>query len=62
MDPDGTRPATDSKVTVGQDLSAVSVDELRERITLLESEIVRIRAEIAQKQASIAAANSIFGD
>jgi len=43
-----------------EDLSLLGLDELEERITLLESEIVRCRAEIASKRGSRDAAESIF--
>ncbi|MDH4440012.1 MAG: DUF1192 domain-containing protein [Rhizobium sp.] len=46
---------------LGADLSAISADELRQRITLLESEIERIKAEIDRKEASRKAADSLFG-
>lgn len=46
---------------VGCDLSAISADELRQRIALLETEIARIKAEIDSKDASRKAADSLFG-
>jgi uncharacterized small protein (DUF1192 family) len=46
---------------LGCDLSAISADELRQRIALLETEIGRIRAEIDSKEASKKAADSLFG-
>jgi uncharacterized small protein (DUF1192 family) len=45
---------------IGTDLSAVSVDELDERIALLEVEIGRLREEKARKQASRDAASAFF--
>jgi uncharacterized small protein (DUF1192 family) len=45
---------------MGQDLSLLSVDELRERITLLKEEIARIEAELARKNASKSAADTFF--
>lgn len=45
---------------VGMSLDAISVDELHERIGLLEKEIDRLRAEIETKQSSKAAANAVF--
>ena len=45
---------------VGMPLDAISVDELHERIGLLEQEIERLRAEIQTKQSSKAAANAVF--
>ena len=45
---------------IGQDLAALSLDELAERIALLRSEIERIEAAIDAKQASAAAADAFF--
>lgn len=45
---------------IGQDLSAISVDELRERVVQLRDEIARIEAEIASKGATRTAADAIF--
>jgi uncharacterized small protein (DUF1192 family) len=50
------------KVTheIGQDLSLLSVEELTERIALLNSEIERLREAAAKKRASKDAADSFF--
>ena len=50
------------KVTheVGQDLSLLSVEELAERIALMQQEIERLQAAITRKRASKDAANSFF--
>ena len=50
------------KVTheIGQDLLLLSVEELNERITLLASEIERLREAATRKRASKDAANSFF--
>jgi uncharacterized small protein (DUF1192 family) len=50
------------KVTheIGQDLSLLSVEELTERIALLNSEIERLREAAAKKRASKDAAASFF--
>jgi uncharacterized small protein (DUF1192 family) len=50
------------KVTheIGQDLSLLSVEELSERIALLNSEIERLQAATAKKRASKEAASSFF--
>ena len=50
------------KVTheIGQDLSLLSVEELTERIALLNSEIERLQAATAKKRASKDAADSFF--
>jgi uncharacterized small protein (DUF1192 family) len=45
---------------VGEDLSALSLDELGERMAMLRAEIARIEAAIAAKQASAAAADTVF--
>jgi uncharacterized small protein (DUF1192 family) len=45
---------------IGADLSAVSVDELRERIQILEAEIQRLQEEIRRKEASRNAAAAFF--
>jgi uncharacterized small protein (DUF1192 family) len=46
--------------TVGQDLSALSLDELSERVAVLKEEIARIEAAIDAKRASAAAADAVF--
>jgi uncharacterized small protein (DUF1192 family) len=50
------------KVTheIGQDLSLLSVEELNERILLLNSEAERLQAALAKKRASKEAANNFF--
>lgn len=45
---------------VGQDLSFLSVDELRERIEILKAEIERLKAEAGGKGASRNAAEAFF--
>lgn len=45
---------------VGQDLSTLSVHELKERIDLLRAEIGRLETNMAAKQSSKAAAESVF--
>ena len=45
---------------IGADLSAVSLDELGERVALLEAEIRRIREEEARKRASRDRAGAFF--
>jgi len=45
----------------GEDLYGLSVSELDDRITIYQSEIVRLRAERAKKQAESDAAHAIFG-
>ncbi|UYN98231.1 MAG: DUF1192 domain-containing protein [Devosia sp.] len=45
---------------VGMVLDALSVEELEERIVLLEAEITRLRAAIAAKGSSRSAAEAAF--
>ena len=45
---------------IGCDLSAISVDELAERVTLLREEIARLEAEAVRKLASRDAASAVF--
>ena len=57
-DEDRKKPA--AELVIGEDLASISVDELEERITLLEAEISRIQAEIVSKQATKASAENFF--
>lgn len=45
---------------IGQDLSLLSVDELRERIEQLKAEVRRLEAELVSKGSSRLAAESSF--
>ena len=54
------RPKKKIAHEIGQDLTLLSVAELRERIELLKSEIARIEADIKGKQASRSAAENFF--
>ena len=45
---------------VGMPIDTMSVDELNERIAILEAEIGRLREAIAARQKTKAAADSIF--
>ncbi|WP_112807423.1 DUF1192 domain-containing protein [Ensifer sp.] len=45
---------------IGSDLSLLSVDELSQRIALLNEEIARLEAERERKSASRSAAESLF--
>lgn len=47
-------------VTVGEPLATASIGELEARIVALNSEIERVRAEIAKKKAHEAAASALF--
>ncbi len=45
---------------IGQDLSLLSVDDLNERIVVLQAEIDRLVADSAKKAASRSAADAVF--
>ncbi|MFC7053858.1 DUF1192 domain-containing protein [Hansschlegelia quercus] len=45
---------------VGQDLSALSVDELRGRVEALQAEVARLNREIEAKSAHRGAADLLF--
>lgn len=60
MREDEDRPKRKVSHELGADLSAISVSELHERVGLLEAEIVRLREEVARKQASRDAAGAFF--
>ncbi len=45
---------------IGEELAALSLDELDERIELLRGEILRIEAAIKSKRASATAADAFF--
>jgi uncharacterized small protein (DUF1192 family) len=54
------RPKKKVAHEIGSDLSLLSVDELNARIGLLKEEIARLEADIGNKQAKKAAADSFF--
>lgn len=60
MDWDEVRPAASKAVTVGEDLSTLSIGELELRVGALQAEIARIEAELARKRAHESAAASLF--
>ena len=60
MDLDDIRPVKKPEITIGEDLSLLSIGELEHRIQILESEIARIREVLAGKQSSKAAADAFF--
>ena len=43
-----------------EDLELLAIEELKERITALEAEIVRIRNQLERKQGSLSAAEALF--
>ena len=53
-------PKKPANMVIGESLDAISVAELEQRVQALESEIVRLKAEIAKKQASRNAADAFF--
>jgi uncharacterized small protein (DUF1192 family) len=57
---DDDKPRRKISHEIGQDLSLLSVEELTERIALLNAEIERLQAAMKKKQASKDAANSFF--
>ncbi len=60
MQTDDDAPRRKISHEIGQDLSLLSVDELSERVTLLRTEIDRLEAAKAGKQASRSAADRFF--
>ena len=57
---DDDRPKRKIVHEIGQDLALLSVEELRERIGLLQDEIARLETAVASKQASRASADTFF--
>ncbi len=53
-------PKQTPRLSVGEPLDAISVAELEQRILAFEGEIARLKAEIAKKKASKAAADAFF--
>ncbi|MCB1380997.1 MAG: DUF1192 domain-containing protein [Alphaproteobacteria bacterium] len=53
-------PRKPPAIVIGESLDTISLAELEHRIQALESEIDRLRAEIARKQASRSAADAFF--
>jgi uncharacterized small protein (DUF1192 family) len=54
------RPKKKLAHEIGQDLALLSVEELSERISLLNDEIARLQAALAKKRASRSAADQFF--
>ena len=59
MDEDD-RPRKPASHEIGQKLDTLSVGDLAERIALLKSEIARLEATMAAKEAAKTAAGSVF--
>jgi uncharacterized small protein (DUF1192 family) len=57
---DDNKPRKKVSHEIGQDLSLLSVEELTERIALMNSEIERLQVAMTRKRASKDAANSFF--
>ncbi|WP_373502830.1 DUF1192 domain-containing protein [Aestuariivirga sp.] len=53
-------PKKPAGVVIGENLDLLSVSELEQRVQALESEIARVKAAIASKQASKSAADAFF--
>jgi uncharacterized small protein (DUF1192 family) len=61
MDLDDLQPKKKAKAyELGQDLAKLSVGELAALIEILKAEIARVEAQLAAKQSSKSAAESIF--
>lgn len=60
MDWDDVRPKPKPEMVIGEKLESLSVDELLARITALEAEIERVKAELAVKRGRVAAAEALF--
>ena len=60
MDWDDAAPKPKVAIAIGDNLVALSVQELDTRISMFEAEIERVRAELAKKQAQKAAAAAFF--
>ncbi len=54
------RPQRKSVHEIGQDLTLLSIEELGERILLLNDEIARLQAALEKKRASRDAASQFF--
>ncbi len=54
-------PKPKPTISVGDDLSDASVDELAERIAALKDEIVRCQEAMTSKDAARLAADAVFG-
>ena len=60
MDWDDLKPKPPKGVTLGEDLTTLSVGELEARIAALHREIERVQGELAAKKAHEEAAAAIF--
>ncbi len=60
MDWEDVRPKPESRITLGDNLTALSIADLKQRISGCEAEIDRLRAEIAKRYSHEQAASQIF--
>ncbi len=60
IEDDDNKPRKKVSHDIGQDLSLLSVEELTERIALMNAEIERLQQAAAKKRASKDAANNFF--
>ena len=51
---------SETQFVIGEDLYGVSVEELRERVKILQGEISRIETELTKKQSDMSAAEAFF--
>ena len=61
MDWDEPKTKSPKIITLGEDLSKVSLSELAERVAALQAEIARVEALAAAKRQHTAAADALFG-
>lgn len=57
---DDDRPKKKISHEVGQDLSLLSIEEIRDRILMLRNEIARLETAMASKQVSRISADQFF--
>jgi len=57
---DDDRPKKKITHEIGQELTLLSVEELAQRVQLLQDEIKRLEADMTQKRASRSAADQFF--
>ena len=53
-------PKRKSALVVGEELATLSIDELEERMAILQAEITRIEEAITTKRKSLGVADSFF--
>jgi uncharacterized small protein (DUF1192 family) len=60
MDWDELKPKPAKGITLGESLESLSIAELEARIAALETEIQRVKDNVARKKAHEAAATAVF--